>query len=83
MKKIATIAIVLSAATGMTQTRTLVTDPSGRFLGHTNFFFSNFVAGANVTLTATKSNITIAATGGGGGGGGALLLETGDSLLLE
>ncbi len=38
---------------------------NGQHRAPTNWFYSNFVAGANVTLTPTFSNLTIAASGAG------------------
>jgi len=64
------LAILFMPMIAFGQLRGVMVNTNGNVWTPTNFFYTNFVAGANITLTPTFSNLTITATGGSGDAGG-------------
>lgn len=62
--------LMLTCATAFGQLRNLSVDTNGNVKAPTNFFYTNFIAGANITLTPTFTNLTITASGGSGDASG-------------
>ncbi len=64
------LAILFMPMIAFGQLRGVMVNTNGNVWTPTNFFYTNFIAGANITLTPTFSNLTITATSGSGDAGG-------------